>query len=109
MPLSQLDSAERLRLMKFICAMAWSDLEVSGEEKLFVADCIRKLAFNDEERKQVWRWLEVPPRPEEVDPMDIPAEHRALFIQALGQLARVDDEITTEEREALVLLSQLIG
>ena len=47
--------AERLRLMKFICAVAWSDLRVSGEERLFVADCIRKLEMSAEGRAQVWR------------------------------------------------------
>lgn len=100
--------AERLRLMKFICAVAWSDLSVSGEERLFVADCIRKLTMSEEERAQVWSWLEVPPAPEEVDPTDIPAEHREAFIKALGKLVASDQEISPEERESLILLSQLV-
>lgn len=103
-----LKPAERLQLMKFVCAVAWSDLEVSGEERLFVADCIRRLDFSDEERAQVWGWLEVPPAPDEVDPADIPPEHRKLFIEALGRLVVVDKEVTAEERESLVLLSKLL-
>jgi uncharacterized tellurite resistance protein B-like protein len=100
--------AARLKLMKFICAVAWSDLRVSGEERLFVADCIRRLKFTDTERAQVWQWLEVPPLPEEVDPAEIPPEHRQAFIEAIGKLVASDQEITREERESLILLSQLM-
>jgi uncharacterized tellurite resistance protein B-like protein len=103
-----LKPAERLQLMKFVCAVAWSDLEVSGEERLFVADCIRRLEFSEDERAQVWGWLEVPPTPEEVDPADIPPEHRKLFIEALGRLVSADQEVTVEERESLILLSKLL-
>ncbi|HMM75794.1 MAG TPA: TerB family tellurite resistance protein [Gammaproteobacteria bacterium] len=103
-----LSSAQRLQLMKFVCAFAWADLDVSGEEKLFVADCIRRLRFTDAEKKQVWGWLEVPPAPEEIDPSDIPAAHRQAFIEAIGKLVAADDQITSREREALVLFSQLM-
>ena len=105
---SDLAPPARLKLMKFICAVAWSDLRVSGEERLFVANWIRRLQFTEAERKQVWQWLEVPPAPEEVDPADIPAEHRQLFIEAIGKLVASDQEITPEERESLSLLSQLV-
>jgi hypothetical protein len=100
--------ADRLQLMKFVCAFAWADLEVSGEERLYVADCIRRLHFTAAERDQVWAWLEVPPAPEEVDPGDIPAAHRQLFIEALGRLVASDDEVSPAERESLVLLSRLM-
>jgi len=104
----ELSPAERLQLMKFVCAFAWADLEVSGAERLFVADCIRRLHFTEEERARVWAWLEVPPAPEEVDPAEVPAEHRQLFIEALGRLVASDDQVSPEERESLVLLSQLM-
>lgn len=104
----QLSPADRLQLMKFVCAFAWADLEVSGEERLFVADCIRRLDFTDAEKQQVWSWLEVPPPAEEIDPSDIPPEHRQAFIEAMGRLVAADDQVTASEREALVLLSQLM-
>lgn len=106
--LDTLPSAQRLQLMKFVCAFAWADLDVSGEEKLFVADCIRRLHFTDVEKKQVWAWLEVPPAADEIDPSDIPAAHRQAFIEAIGRLVAADDQITPREREALVLFSQLM-
>ena len=95
--------------MKFVCAVAWSDLEVSGEERLFVADCIRGLDLTPEERAIVWKWLEVPPPPEEVDPTEIPPEHRQAFIEALGRVVAADQAITPEERETLILLCQLVA
>lgn len=103
-----LKPAERLQLMKFVCALAWSDLEVNGAERLFVADCIRKLDFTPDEKAQVWAWLDVPPAPEEVDPADIPPAHRQLFIEALGRLVAADNEVSPEERESLILLGQLL-
>lgn len=103
-----LSPTERLQLMKFVCAFAWADLDVSGEEKLFVADCIRRLHFTEAEKKQVWAWLEVPPDADELDPTDIPAAHRQAFIEAIGRLVAADDQVTAQEREALVLLSQLM-
>lgn len=99
----------RLKLMKFVCAVAWSDLRVSREERLFVADCIRRMHFSDAERAQIWQWLEVPPAPEEVDPADVPPAHRQAFIEAIGKLVAADQEISGEERESLILLSQLLA
>lgn len=106
--LDDLPPADRLRLMKFVCAVAWSDLRVAGEERLFVADCIRRLQFAPDEKAQIWQWLEVPPAPEEIDPADVPPEHRQTFIAALGKLVAADQTISHEERESLLLLSQLL-
>lgn len=103
-----LSTADRLQLMRFVCAFAWADLAVSGEERLFVADCIRKLGFTEAERKQVWAWLEVPPDADDIDPSDIPPQHRQAFIEAMGRVVAADDEVSPQEREALVLLSQLM-
>lgn len=99
----------RLRLMKFVCAVAWSDLRVSGEERLFVANCIRRLHFTEAERAQIWQWLEVPPAPEEVDPAQVPAADRQAFLEAVGRLVAADQRIAPEERESLLLLSQLLA
>jgi uncharacterized tellurite resistance protein B-like protein len=106
--LASLAPEARLTLMKFVCAVAWSDLKVSGEERLFVADCIRRLQLDEAERRQVWQWLEVPPAPADVDPADVPPAHRRIFVEALGHLVKADDQVTPEERESLVLLCQLI-
>ena len=54
-------------------------------------------------------WLEVPPRPEEVDPTDIPRGHRELFIQAVRAMIVADGMIDEAEAENFELLSQLLS
>ena len=78
--MNQLDTAARLRLMKFVCSFAWADLKVNVAERAFVAQLILRLSLNDDERKQVREWLEVPPPPESVDPGLIPDAHRKVFL-----------------------------
>ena len=75
MRLSELERADRLRLLKFVCAFAWADLEVHPEERAFALRLVRRLGLDEAEERQVTGWLEVPPPPESVDPTDIPAEH----------------------------------
>jgi hypothetical protein len=106
--LEDLDPAERLQLMKFVCAVAWSDLRVTGEERRFVGECIRRLALTDAERQQVWQWLEVPPQPEEVDPQEIRRDHRRLFMDAIERVVAADARVTPQERETLALLRELM-
>ena len=68
--LETLDREERLRLVKFVCSFAWADLEVQVEEREFVKRLVERLELDDAERGMVDEWLQVPPRPEEVDPAD---------------------------------------
>ena len=56
--LGQLDRAERLRLMKFVCSFAWADLEIRPEERAFVARLVRRLELDPDERRRVESWLE---------------------------------------------------
>jgi len=98
---------DRLRLMKFVCAFAWADLEIQSQERDFVGRMIGHLELEDD-RKQVEGWLKHPPAPEEVDPTDIPAEHRELFLDAVRRLVAADDRIDPKEAETLALFEQLL-
>lgn len=109
MGLSNLDREERLRLMKFVCSFAWADLEVQDEERDFVRRLVKKLELDDTDRGMVEEWLEVPPRAEEVDPADIPAEHRQLFLDAVRAMIVSDGRVDQDEAENLVLLEALLG
>jgi len=109
MGLSNLDREERLRLMKFVCSFAWADLEVKDEERDFVRRLVKKLALDDTDRGMVEEWLEVPPRAEEVDPADIPVEHRQLFLDAVRAMIVSDGRVDQDEAENLVLLEALLG
>ena len=100
---------ERLRLMKFICAVAWADLEVRPEEREFALKWVERLGLQADEIAQVKRWLDVPPREDEVDPEQIPPAHRALFLRTLRELVAADGEIDEQEQMSIDLLESLLG
>jgi uncharacterized tellurite resistance protein B-like protein len=106
MPAS-LSREDRLRLMKFVCSFAWADLEVQDEERAFVTRMITYLEL-DADRKLIEGWLRHPPRPEEVDPTDVPREHRELFLDAVRRLVAADERIDPKEAETLALFEQLL-
>lgn len=93
--------------MKFVCSFAWADLEVQDQERDFVAKMIKHLELEDES-KLIESWLRHPPAPEEVDPTDVPAEHRELFLDAVRRLVASDDHIDPKEAETLALFEQLL-
>lgn len=109
MKLSHLDHADRLRLMKFVCAFAWADLEVADQERSFVQKMIKQLHLSAEDANQVKAWLELPPRTEELDPNEIPREHRKIFLEVARELIAADGTVSEDERENLSLLEQLLG
>lgn len=98
---------DRLRLMKFVCSFAWADLEIQDEERDFVGKMITHLEL-DQDRKLIEGWLRHPPAPEEVDPTDVPPEHRELFLDAVRRLVAADDHIDPKEAETLSLFEQLL-
>lgn len=106
--LKKLDREERMRLMKFVCSFAWADLEVQDEERTFVKRMMRRLDLDETDQKQVQAWLQVPPPPEEVDPSQVPAEHRKLFLETVRGLVAADKVVDPEERENLALFEQLL-
>lgn len=107
--LAKLSRGERLRLMRFICSFAWVDLEVHAKERSFVARMVKRLTLDEEEAEQVKGWLEVPPRPEEVDPQEVPERHRALFLDAIRETIEADGKVVPEEQEAFDILKELLS
>lgn len=107
--LDQLDHDERLRLLRFACSFAWTDLEVQPEERVFIASLAERLGLSDAELARVQAWLKVPPRPEEVDPTQVPVEHRQVFVDALTAVVERDNVVSPDEAEMLELFKQLVG
>lgn len=105
--LADLDREDRLRLMRFVCAFAWADLEVQDDEKQVVEKLIKTLEL-EEDRDQIQRWLKSPPPPEEVDPTRVPRAHRELFLDAARAIFSADGVIDTKEQENFELLEQLL-
>jgi hypothetical protein len=93
--LEEIDTAQRLNLLRFVCSFAWADLEIRPAERAFVSRLVDRLGLEGSEAAQVNAWLESPPLEEELDPHLI--------------LIRVDGEIAPEESENLELLSELLG
>ena len=108
MQLYDLDAESRLRLMRFVCSFAWADLDVQDAEVSFVRKMVDQLGFDDEEKQQVEHWLKRPPRPEDVDPTDIPPEHRQVFLNACLQLIGADGVVDEHEMETLSLFEKLL-
>jgi len=94
--------------MRFVCSFAWADLEVKPEERELVARLIRRLQLDDEEKRQVFQWLESPPPPESVDPKLVPRAHRMKFLRAVESTVTVDGEVSVEERNSLLVFAKLI-
>lgn len=108
MEFGDLDKSDRLRLMRFLCSFAWADLEVQDAEKSFVHRLVDKLGLDEEEASKVEQWLKLPPLPEEVDPTDIPVEHRQVFLHVLMQLVSADGHVDSKEMETLSLFERLL-
>ena len=75
----------------------------------FVARLILALQLEPMEAAQVLEWLEVPPRVDEVDPKDVPRQHRQLFLDAARAVAARDGVMQPDEAENLSLLEQLLS
>ena len=107
--MQQLDREERLQLLDFVCSFAWADLRIRPQEREFMKGLVRRLELPHDERTAVDTMLSHPPRAEDVDPMDVPLEHRKLFLQTVKQMVLADGEIDPAEAEQLDLFEELLG
>jgi uncharacterized membrane protein YebE (DUF533 family) len=106
--LDALNKEDRLQLMRFVCSFAWADLEIADAERDFIVKMVVRLELDDEEQEQVAKWLEVPPRADDLDPADIPTEHRQLFLDAARAMILSDGNVEDVEAENLIILDQLL-
>jgi uncharacterized tellurite resistance protein B-like protein len=106
--MDELNRADGLRLVKFLCSFAWADLEIHPEERSFVDHIARSLKLNDEDQSKVEGWMAVPPRPESIDPTRIPVAQRKIFLDSIEGVIASDGKVAPEERENLALLKALL-
>jgi len=106
--LDALNREDRLQLMRFVCSFAWADLEIADAEREFIVKMVIRLGLDDEEQEQVAKWLELPPRADDLDPADIPKEHRQLFLDAAKAMIMSDGNVEDVEAENLIILDQLL-
>ena len=98
---------EKLQVLRFICAFAWADLEIREEERALVNRFIEAIELPEDCFQQVYSWLDHPPRPEEIDPYDIPAELRTAVLYAAEAMMVTDGDVDSRELELLELLKSL--
>lgn len=106
--LDSLSRGERLQLLRFVTSFAWADLTISAGERAFVHGLVSRLHLAPEEAIEVEGWLKVPPPADDVDPTLVPRQHRQLFLATVKEMVKADGEISSEERENLSLLEQLM-
>ncbi|MFK7739920.1 MAG: TerB family tellurite resistance protein [Planctomycetota bacterium] len=105
----KLSPAERMNLMKFVCSFVWTDLNVSQAERDVVMRICGQLQLNEAEMKHVSGWLEVPPTAEELDPNDVPPEHRQIFLTTAEMVVKADGKVVPAESESLKLFRDLLS
>ncbi len=106
--MQQLSPKDRMRLLEFVCSFAWTDLRVSDAERALIRRIAKALALRPDEIGKVESWLRVPPRAEEVDPTEIPHDHRQLFLDAARAVIEVDG-VNRAELDALSLFEDLLA
>jgi len=100
---------DRLQLLKFVCAFAWADFTVKQTERDLVGRIAQRCGLDADEAAQVEAWLQSPPNPDEIDPLDVPQAHRQLLLGLVLEMIAVDGEISPEESETYNLLTQLLS
>lgn len=95
----KLTKDERLLLLRFVCAFAWTDLHVKDGERKFIARLMDRLGLSADERAEAEGFLHVAPTPESTNPKLVPRQHRQLFIDSVRALIYADGDVDAEERE----------
>ena len=95
----KLSRDERMLLLRFVCAFAWTDLEIRDGERKFVQRLMERMQLSSDDRAEVEGYLHVAPSPEETNPKLVPPEHRRIFLDSVRALIYADGEVDAEERQ----------
>lgn len=106
--MKELDSEERLKLLRLVCSVAWADSEIQQQERGFIAKLIFKMGTPAAEIRQVKKWLDTPP-PDDFDASSIPLEHRQMFLDACRGVMTADGTVTSEEQSEIAKLEKRLG
>lgn len=105
--LQDLEPDDRLLLVRFVCSFAWADLHVDEAERAFVHHLVRRLDLTPSERRRVDGWLAHPPPADTVDPLEVPREHRQLFLDHAREVIRADGVVDELELDTFSLFERL--
>jgi hypothetical protein len=107
--LDDLSPEHRQLLFRFLCSFAWADGEVADAERRFVHRLMGKVKLRDDERLDVDGWLDHPPNANDVQPGEVPLEHRHLFVDAMRAVIFMDGKVTDEEEFRLEALRRALS
>jgi len=105
----KLDADARMNLMKFVCSFAWTDLRVTQNERDLILRIAGQLGLTNDESARVAGWLQVPPPAEEIDPSQVPIEHRQVFLTAVELTVQADGQVAPAERDQLAVFRELLS
>ena len=94
----ELSRDDRMLLLRFVCAFAWTDLTIAEGERKFVQRLMDRMLLSAEDRAEVEGYLHVAPAPESTNPKLVPPAHRRVFIDSVRALIYADGEVDAEER-----------
>lgn len=103
-----LDSKSKMALLEFVCSFAWTDLKVQQQERDLVMRIVGRFGLSADEIRRVEHWLKSPPPPEDIDPTQIPREHRQLFLEAAALAVRADGRVVQAEIDQLEVFRDLL-
>jgi len=106
--INHLPERERVRLLGFVCALAWADLEVNERELRFVEHACRSMRIGRKGMAKVHRWIDAPPHPEEVDPQAIPMKYRGLFVATAKRFVETV-RFDREAHEQMAIFEELMA
>jgi bacterioferritin len=104
----ELDAENKVRLIGFVCAFAWADLELHPKERDAILRLVERLKLDEAGRSRVLAWLKAPPPVDVLDPYEIPKGMREAFLEECEEMIRVDGVVHPEERETLALLTRVL-
>ena len=107
MTIADLNIDQRMQLIRFICSFAWADFEVKSSERAMVAKIVENLELPLEARTTVRDWLKEPPPLDDIDPTDVPRQHRQVFLDTAWQMISADGAVSREEWESYKLFKEL--
>ena len=100
---------ERLLLLRFVCAFAWTDHSIHEGERKFVERLIERMQLSREDRTEALAYLHVAPSPEATNPKLVPKEHRRVFIESVRALIYADADVDAEERDRFEKLKAVLS
>lgn len=106
MDLNELDAQARRSLIMLACHAAWSDLAVVQQERDVIMTLASRLELDEAAVADVNRWLKGPPP--EIDPYDLPREHKEILCSTLRDVVEADGVLAPEECETLRLVREFM-